>query len=563
LGFNPNLSGLPVLLPVGVTRSGREKEATMRRAVLAVVGTSSIALLSLFSAAPAYATVTVSVFGTPSANSAPEGITLGPNGDLYFSEEAADNIGELTPSSGIPTFGTEVPLPSGDAPDAMVTGRDGNLWFIDTGTDEIGRITTAGTGLQEFSTGEAGGIPFDITPGPDGNLWFTMEAPQLPGSSTYVGYIGRIPVSGSPVKDFQITPPAACSSQSSVDPFGITTGSNGNLWFTAETCLGGTIGEITTSGTTSMFPIDDPASNPVSITAGPGGNLWFPGNNEPDVEEMNTSGTVVGWFMTPSLASRPVTIADDGCAGDLWMTDDGTGTADRVTSSGTITTYPVSSGLSGYIGPHSITGDQFGMWFTDTAAGDIDRLVDTSGYNLCVTLIPTGKWVQPSMRIPMGGQIGWLMADPQGTHGVADASGLDLFGYGATGGPTSYLYGTNPSFTFDWAGAFPYDDPFHPSAKGTVSVPPTAAKIAGTTDEANVTWAVGDAPSGDAFDVQVEVPGSSQFVDWQTAVTSLSSPFGPSDPLWAGPGKYEFRAGVIQPSTGAATGYSPAVSISL
>jgi hypothetical protein len=85
--------------------------------------------------------------------------------------------------------------------------------------------------------------------------------------------------------------------------------------------------------------------------------------------------------------------------------------------------------------------------------------------------------------------------------------------------------------------------------------------VPGSTDIARVVWASGDAPSGDVFDVQVEVPGSSWFADWRTGITSLQGDFGPSDPFWAGPGTYRFRARLRQRSSGAASGYSAAKSV--
>jgi len=87
--------------------------------------------------------------------------------------------------------------------------------------------------------------------------------------------------------------------------------------------------------------------------------------------------------------------------------------------------------------------------------------------------------------------------------------------------------------------------------------------VVGTTDQARVTWASGDAPPGFVFDVQVRQPGSSSFMGWRTGVTELNGVFGPSDPLWVGPGTYSFRSRLRQASTGAASGYSGPGSISL
>jgi virginiamycin B lyase len=70
------------------------------------------------------------------------------------------------------------------APYGITAGPDGNLWFTDegnlsAGSGKIGRITTSGA-ITEFGSLSN---PTQITPGPDGNLWFT---------ETGNGKIGRI-----------------------------------------------------------------------------------------------------------------------------------------------------------------------------------------------------------------------------------------------------------------------------------------------------------------------------------------------------------------------------------
>jgi hypothetical protein len=96
-----------------------------------------------------------------------------------------------------------------------------------------------------------------------------------------------------------------------------------------------------------------------------------------------------------------------------------------------------------------------------------------------------------------------------------------------------------------------------------VSVPVTVARVPGTTDEAQVTWAGADAPAGDVFDVEVEPPGSTDFVGWLDGVTDLSAVFAPSSGPWTGPGRYKFRAELRSLASGAASGWSPAAGVSL
>ena len=56
---------------------------------------------------------------------------------------------------------------------------------------------------------------------------------------------------------------------------------------------------------------------------------------------------------------------------------------------------------------------------------------------------------------------------------------------------------------------------------------------------------------------------AADWIPWQSGVTGLSAQFGPNDPLWSGAGKYQFRSRLRQLTGNAASGYSPARSITL
>ena len=97
--------------------------------------------------------------------SRPTGITSGPDGNLWFTEEQGSRVGRITPAGQITEFAVSAP---GGLRNGIVAGPDGDLWF--TEQDGIGRITPSGQ-ITEFSTGEggyrdAGGI----ATGSDGNL---------------------------------------------------------------------------------------------------------------------------------------------------------------------------------------------------------------------------------------------------------------------------------------------------------------------------------------------------------------------------------------------------------
>src|SRR5437588_106152 len=86
-------------------------------------------------------------FAVPTANSFLRGITAGPDGNLWFTELAADKIGRITTAGVV----TEFAVPTaGSAPGSITAGPDGALWFTEFQGNKIGRITTAGV-VTEFT----------------------------------------------------------------------------------------------------------------------------------------------------------------------------------------------------------------------------------------------------------------------------------------------------------------------------------------------------------------------------------------------------------------------------
>ena len=73
-------------------------------------------------------------------------------------------------------------------------------------------------------------------------------------------------------------------------PAGITSGPDGNLWFTETT--GNNVARITTSGAITEFPIPTPYSQPQGITVGPDGNIWFVEQNTSKIGVLVRTGCV-------------------------------------------------------------------------------------------------------------------------------------------------------------------------------------------------------------------------------------------------------------------------------
>src|SRR5260221_7545584 len=107
--------------------------------------------------------------------------------------------------------------------------------------------------FSEFPIPTAGRSPNDITSGPDGNLWFTEGSPGPNGNK-----IGRMSPAGV-VTEFDITPHTPDSS-----PANITRGPDNALWFTEV--FGNKIGRIATDGTITETAIPTPNTQPQGIT---------------------------------------------------------------------------------------------------------------------------------------------------------------------------------------------------------------------------------------------------------------------------------------------------------
>lgn len=57
-------------------------------------------------------------------------------------------------------------------PFGITLGPDGNLWFTESNASKIGRLS-ARAGFKEYPLSTPNSMPIGITTGPDGNLWFT------------------------------------------------------------------------------------------------------------------------------------------------------------------------------------------------------------------------------------------------------------------------------------------------------------------------------------------------------------------------------------------------------
>ncbi len=217
-----------------------------------------------------------------SANSGPTAI-VSADGFLWFTQSFTNQIGRLDPQTGqITEYNAPAYTnPFSSIPNFAITlGPDGNLWFSQLGkvlafnpaNPNVGSNlnVTKTVSLQNATAEEV----FGMTAGPGGTLWYTGAVENGTGfNSSAVGVINTN--TASVVKEIPVSVTNLA--------YGITAGPDGNIWFTslASATVAGTIDEINPSTETIARTLTIPAStaipipNPNSITTGPDGNLWF------------------------------------------------------------------------------------------------------------------------------------------------------------------------------------------------------------------------------------------------------------------------------------------------
>jgi len=205
--------------------------------------------------------------------------------------------------------------------------------------------------LNEYAVPTADASPYNITSGPDGNLWFTEFASPHIGRITPAGVITEFATAGNTV--------------------GITTGPDGALWFTENLGTGAAkVGRMTTSGTvTNEFQTSILGASVADIVAGPDGNLWFTEFSKGKIGRCTTGGTITEFDVPAGINSEPLGIVS-GPDGALWFTEfSGAATAyvGRITTAGSVTNeYPIGHG-----GEEIAVGPDNNLWFAEfpTAVG--------------------------------------------------------------------------------------------------------------------------------------------------------------------------------------------------
>ncbi len=298
-------------------------------------------LAGVLGLAAAISAQTFTEYPVPTPDSQMLGITSGPDGNVWFTEQLGKKIGRITPGGVI----TEFPIPGTlVSPKQITAGPDGNVWFTDF--ISVGRITPDGS-ITRFQI-PSSSLPEGITSGPDGNIWITMSSRDF--------QIARVTPSGG-ITEFQV--PGIVQLQA------ITSGPDGNLWFTDPN--GNHIGRITTAGSVTLFTMPAEVTGPYEIVAGPDGNLWF--TSAFHIGRITPAGAVT-LFPDPG-GDAPRGIAA-GLDGNVWYTETTGNNIGRIGMDGRMTEFRPPTVLAG---PLDITaGSDGAMWFIESGKNKIGRI---------------------------------------------------------------------------------------------------------------------------------------------------------------------------------------------
>jgi streptogramin lyase len=258
------------------------------------------------------------------------------------------------------------PTQAGSGPWSIAAGPDGNLWFtMNNGAGSnpcpagaanpwVERMTPAGVAAA-FQTGSNGGAPMWITSGPDGNVWFTMCNVFV--NNTAFNAISKVTADGVVTNYILTTNPEPFNAGALFNA--ITAGPDGNVWFTYGN---ETIGKISPTGGFTFYQPATCCRFFSGITAGPDGNLWITEvNNTPKIARF-TPGTLAFVEFTIPSGNYGQYIAA-GPDGNLWFSEPVGNQVGKVTTDGHITELDLGSMAKE---PLSVTaGPDGNVWFTE------------------------------------------------------------------------------------------------------------------------------------------------------------------------------------------------------
>src|SRR5690349_23141490 len=152
----------------------------------------------------------------------------------------------------------EYPIPRpGAFPHDPAVGPDGIVWYTDQANSYIGRLDPETGKVTDFVTPTPASGPHGIIVAPDGGVWYTAN---------FQGRLGRLDPATGTIKEYPL--PAGAR-----DPH-TPLYHAGKIWFTVQgSNMYGWLDPA--SGAAKIFPVATPDARPYGLVSGPDGTVWM------------------------------------------------------------------------------------------------------------------------------------------------------------------------------------------------------------------------------------------------------------------------------------------------
>jgi virginiamycin B lyase len=252
----------------------------------------------------------LSPYTIPTGSANPQGITLGENGNMWFTEYNSSKIAEVTPAGSISEFGT---LFGSDQPQMLADRGDGTIWYAGYGGNHVGYVDEFNGVAGETTLPTGGSGPWDLAEAPDGNLYVSEN---LNDDMARLATLFQSPI-----------PQTGVTSGSESES--VVLGPDGNLWFTQFGLDHIGVVSPSTFVQIASYATASASSVPVDITAGKDAALWYTESGTDRIGRMLTDGTSGGEYHTLSSNTGLKGIAT-GSDGAIWFCESNTSKVGRL-----------------------------------------------------------------------------------------------------------------------------------------------------------------------------------------------------------------------------------------
>ena len=262
----------------------------------------------------------------------PYDIVAGRDGNLWFTENVNDKTGAVNTGGELIH---EYYAPGVDArPTGITVAPNGDIWWVDSGAgqdveNDVSHLTKGGEVINhQLYPCACFGI--GITVGPDAKLWAVEELGVA--DSEAKGTVDRISNNGNTVKRYGIPAPPFSDQHL---PAWDAAGPDGRVWFTELSDVQHAVGAVTHGGSIVEYGLPGSPSNTGSITTGIDGNLWV---TEPDANRVTVLRPDGSFVRSYTVHQEPmgITIGPDG---NMWFANALSGEIGRIPTAAPNTGY--------------------------------------------------------------------------------------------------------------------------------------------------------------------------------------------------------------------------------